>query len=587
MALDACFLRFTAASLQEQLAGSVIDKIYQPSKEEVVLHLRGREKHKLMISSSPNAARIHLTDQSVENPKVPPAFCMVLRKHLSGARVIKIYTPAFERVIFIEFEGKNDFFEPETKILLLEIMGRTSNIILLDAKHKIINAIKHVDFTMTRHREILPGLAYEMPPTQDKISFLQASDKDKDCLFAKVEARVSDAILDTYAGISPVVAREIAYRAIHTTDKRISELSTPQKNKLIDEILSLRQTVENGAFAGSLIRRRDNGKMTDFSFLPLEQYGSAAEVMDFDTPGALLEEYYTKSANLHRIKQKALDLSNFLTRTAARITRTMTVRQKELADSESADKYQIYGQIIQANLYQIKKGDRVLKAPNFFEEDMPEITIALQPDKSPIQNAQSYFKKYSKAKNGRRIIAQLIEQDKKELEYINSVFVSLCDAESEEDLEQIRAELVEGHYLNPRGPKSKKAVLSHPREFVTDDGYTVYVGKSNLQNDYLTVRLSRKNDIWLHTKGIHGSHTLLVAGGKTLEEIPDTALLQAAALAAYYSKGKESSKVEVDYCPVQNVKKPAGAKPGMVIYENYYTLLVAPDEALAERIRKK
>ena len=587
MALDACFLHILADKLNTVLGGAVIDKIYQPAKEEILLHLRGREKHKLMISSAANGARIHLTEQAVENPKVPPAFCMVLRKHLLGARVERIYTPAFERVIFIEFEGKNDFFEPEKKILLLEIMGRTSNIILINKDHKIINSIKHVDFTMTRHREILPGLQYEMPPLQDKLPFLSASDGDSERLFAKSEVTLFDAVMDAYAGISPVVAREICFSALHSTDKRVSELSTPQKQKLLACVLQVRSQVDALQFRGCIVKRREDGKTVDFSFLPVTQYGAAAEVTKFDDPSALLEEYYTKAAGAHRMKQKSADLSQFLTRSAARLSRTMAVRQKELKDSEGAEKYRIYGELIQANLYQMKKGERVLKAQNYYEEDLPLISIPLQPDKSPVQNAQSYFKKYAKAKNGQRIITGLLEQDEKELEYLNSVFCTLCDAENEDDLEQIRAELVEGRYLKPRSLKNKKPSLSRPREFVTDDGYTVYVGRSNLQNDHLTVRLSRKNDIWLHTKGVHGSHALLVTGGKTLDELPDTAILQAASLAAYYSKGKESSKVEVDYCPVQNVKKPAGAKPGMVIYDNYYTLLVSPDEALAERIRKK
>ena len=587
MALDACFLQFAAMELNNTLSGELVDKIYQPSKDEILLHLRGKGKHRLMISSSPNSARIHLTEKNVENPKVPPAFCMVLRKHLMGARLLQVYTPAFERVIFLEFEGKNDFFEPEKKILLLEIMGRTSNIILINDANKIINSIKHVDFTMTRGREILPGLTYEMPPLQDKIPFVNASKEDGARLFSIPEKKVNDALMDTYAGISPVVARQICHDALFTCDKRICELSTPQKVKLTDSILDVCRRVKEFCFEGCLIKRRDNGKMTDFSFLPLTQYDSAAEQLHFDSTSALLEEYYTKAADTWRMKQKAMDLSNFLTRTAARISRTGAVREKELRDSDNAEKYRIYGELIQANLYRMQKGDRVLKAQNFYEADLPEITIPLQPERSPVQNAQNYFKKYSKAKNGQRIIRELLEQDKKELEYLTSVFVSLCDAESEEDLEQIRTELVEGHYLKPRSLKSKKPNLSHPREFLTDDGYTVYVGKSNLQNDYLTVRLSRKNDIWLHTKGVHGSHALLVTKGQTLDEIPDTALLQAAALAAFYSKGKESSKVEVDYCPVQNVKKPAGGKPGMVVYDKYYTLLIEPDGALAERIRVK
>ncbi len=587
MALDACFLQFAARQLQSTVSGTLVEKVYQPSKDEILLHLRGREKLRLMISSSPNSARIHLTEQAVENPKTPPAFCMVLRKHLTGARLLNVYTPRFDRVIFLEFEGKNDFLEPEKKILLLEIMGRTSNIILISDTYKIINSIKHVDFTMTRGREILPGLTYEFPAAQDKIEFINADERDAKRLFAAPEVTVSDAVMNTYAGISPVVVREICHRALGTTDKRISELSTPQKQKLLGEILKTKELVVSGNFNGCLVRRKDNGKMTDFSFLELTQYQGKLEQQDFTTADELLENYYTKAAAAWRIKQKAQDLSNFLTRSEARITRTMKVRLKELEDSEQSDKYRIYGELIQANLYRLSKGETVLRTQNFYSENLEEIAVPLKPDKTPVQNAQNYFKKYTKAKNGRRIIAELIENDKKELEYLTSVFVALCDAENEEDIEQIRAELVEGRYLKPRSLKAKKPSLSHPRKFITDDGYTVYVGKSNLQNDYITVRLSRKNDIWLHTKDVHGSHTLLVTGGKTLEEIPDTALLQAASLCAFYSKAKDSSKVEVDYCPVQNVKKPVGAKPGMVVYDKYYTLLVSPDETLAERIRQK
>lgn len=586
MAFDAAFLQFAAKELEDKLSGAFVDKIYQPSKDEIMLSFRGRGKARLMISCSPGTARIHLTERAVENPKVPPNFCMVLRKHLLNARLKRVYTPAFERVIMLCFEGKNDFFEPVEKTLLLEIMGRTSNIILIDTENRIINSIKHVDLSMTRHRQILPGLKYELPPRQGKVDIIDATgDEPWD---GAVEKELWSAIIDTYSGISPIVAREIAYRSVHAVDRRISELSTPAKQKVRAEIMAVREQIVNGDWQGCLIRQTDTEKVIDLCFMPITQYQSGVKIQSFTEPSALLEECYTRAADSHRIKQKASDLSDFLTRTAARIRRTKAVREKELSASEQADKYQMYGQLIQANLYQLKRGDKSLKTQNFYEADLPEITVPLRPELSPNQNAQQYFKKYAKAKNGRRIIAELIEKDKKELEYLDSVYVALCDAENEEDLEQIRAELVEGRYLKARSLKGSKAPgLSHPREFVTDDGFTVLVGKSNLQNDYLTVRLSRKNDIWMHTKGIHGSHALLVTHGKELNELPDNALLQAAAVCAYYSKGKESGKVEVDYCPVQNVHKPAGAKPGMVIYDHYYTLVTAPDEHLTERIRKK
>ncbi len=586
MALDAAFLTYIRRELDDTLSGAFVDKIYQPSRDEIILRFRGEGKHSLMLSCAPNAARAHLTDVSPENPKVPPNFCMVLRKHLGGARLKRVVCPAFERVLCLEFDAKNEFFEPVEKTLLLEILGRSANIILIDENHRIVNAVRYADLS-AHSREILPGLPYEMPPLQGKIPFLDASPVDP--LWDRpADTELWAALMDTYAGICPLTAREICYRAVYATDKRIGDLSAPQKERVAADIAALVDTIRAGRWNGVMLRRRSDGKTLDFTFTPVRQYGAACYEIPQPSPSALLEEFYTKEADARRMRQRSDDLLNFLARTGARIKRTRSVRQKELENSKSADTFRVYGEIIQANLGAIRKGDRTLTAANFYDPALAEVSIPLAPDKSPIQNAAAYFKKYNKAKKGAGIIAELIRKDDEELAYLDSVFVALCDAETEEDIGQIRAELISCGYLKPRGGKDiRKPDLSGPRRFITDDGYTVLVGKNNLQNDHITVRLSRKGDIWMHTKDVHGSHTLLVTGGKALEDIPDNTLLQAASLCAFYSKAKNDGKVSVDYCPVGHVKKPAGARPGMVVYEGYYTVVVTPDEKLAERIRCK
>lgn len=578
MALDAAFLTYITRQLNETLAGSTVDKIYQPSKDEVMLHFRGKKR--VMISCSPNAARIHLTERAAENPKTPPGFCMVLRKHLAGARLERVEMPTFERVITLRFQGKNDFFEPVERTLLLEIMGRTSNIILLDEHQKILDAAKHVDFTMTRHRQILPGLYYEMPPRRDKTDFMDFNGLPP----MSAEKEPAEQLMDAFAGISPVVAREICHRTLGRHDA----LTPTLQNAMTADIRRIVSDIRNGVWAGCIVQNIADGKNIDFSFLPLRQYGDCVRVLFFDTPSALLEEYYTKSAQAHRLRQKSSDLLTFLTRTEARIRRTMHVREKELESSRKADIYQKYGTLLQSEAHRVAPGQRALVTTDYYDPALPEITIPLSPEKSASANAAAYFKKYTKAKNGRTVIAELLKKDAQMLEYLESVLSALCDAENEADIEAIRSELIGAGLLKKRGAKQTKAPdLSHPRRFVTDDGYTVLVGKNNLQNDYLTVRLSRRADIWLHTKDIHGSHVLLVTGGTPLEALPDRTLLQAASLAAYYSKGKQSGKVSVDYCPVSHVKKPTGARPGMVVYEGYYTVVVSPDASLVDHLRQE
>lgn len=585
MALDALFLRFVSRELSEKAVGTRVDKIYQPSKDELLLCMRGYDKCKIILSAAPGSARIHITEQDTENPKTPSGFCMALRKHLLGAKLTEIFMPKFERVVMLRFEAKNDFFETVEKTLVIEIMGRTSNIILVDDTAKILQAIRPVDFTMTRNREILPGLTYEMPPSQDKCSFLAADKEQLQQVFCSGKT-VSSAILDAFSGISPIVAREIAFRAVGRGDRTADSLTESEKNALYDTLLQLQKLASADSCEPHILCDATSGEHLDFSFFPILQYGSAATKQKYTSANELLENYYTAAAAARRQQQRAASLTKLVSRTLARITRTHGVRKKELADSENADAWMQQGQLIQANMHQIKKGDTKLQVANFFEPDLPMVTIHLQPDKTAVQNAQSCFKKYNKAKKAREVLHELLEKDAQEMAYLESVLLSLLHSENEEDLLQIRSELVSAGYIKSRkAMDAKKPTSAKPRKFVLSDGYTLWVGKNNLQNDQITVRISRKNDIWLHTKAVHSTHALLVTGGQDLDDIPVRAIEEAAAICAYYSKGKNDAKVEVDYCPVQHVKKPAGAKPGMVVYDGYYTVIVSPDAKLCERMR--
>lgn len=579
MALDACFLSLLTREIDETVQGARVEKLYQPAKDEIILHLRAPGvKARLLFCCAPNCARITLTQKDAENPAQPPLFCMVLRKHLIGAKLERVWMPQFERAIFAEFLGKNDFFEPVKKYLVLEILGRTANLILLDEDHKIIDAIRHIDLTAKNGRQVLPGLRYEPVPPQDKIAFIDADLSDLGQILS-TDKPLWQAIMDQYSGISPIVAREIAHQGAGRFDTAANGLTPNQKSALGDALTQAAERVRQGNGAPMAAREIANGKWLDFSFMPITQYGASAETIAYPSAVALIEDYYEKSAEDTRLKQKTKDVEQLITRTAARIERTMNVRKKELKEGEKAEHYRICGELLQANLHRATSGMKEITVENYYDNCQP-FTIPLRVDRSPQQNAQLYFKKYNKAKTSARVVADLIRQDEADLSYLESVYLALCDCENSADIDQIRQELVQTGFSRQRKKNVQRSGgASKPRKFVSSGGFTILVGRNNVQNDQLTVKLSRKNDLWLHTKGIHSSHVLIVSEGK---EIDDDTILEAAALCAYFSKGKQAPKVEVDYCPVSHVKKPAGARPGMVVYEGHYSVLVEPKLLLEE-----
>ncbi|MBQ7779410.1 MAG: NFACT family protein [Clostridia bacterium] len=571
MALDACFMTYLTREINSIITDARVEKVYQPGKDEIILNLRAPNvRTKLLFCCTPNCARITLTGKDAENPAQPPLFCMVLRKHLTGAKVERVYMPAFERAIFVEFTGKNDFFEPVKKYLVLEILGRTSNLVLMDEEQRIIECIRHVD--ITAGRQMLPGLKYEPVVPQDKKPFSEVSPEDLP-LLTETDKPLWKAVMDTYSGISPIVARELAFRSAGRIDAPANGLTPNQKANLEAALTEAGEALAENRCTPTALREKETGRWLDFSFMPIGQYGESAEELSYPSPVALIEDYFEKSAEDVRLKQKTRDVEQLLTRTSARIERTMRVREKELEEGKKADHYRICGELLQANLHRAKTGMTEVTVENYYDNCKP-FTIPLRPDKTPQQNAQLYFKKYNKAKTSARVVADLIRQDKEDLSYLDSVFMSLCDCETSADVDQIREELIRtGFSKNRRKNNGRAAAPSKPRKFISSTGFTILVGRNNVQNDQLTVKLSRKDDLWLHAKNIHSSHVLIQSGGR---EIDDETILEAASICAYYSKGKNAPKVEVDYCPVSHVRKPNGARPGMVVYENYYSVLVEP-----------
>ncbi len=571
MALDACFLTYLTREMNRTLVGARVEKVYQPGKDEILLNLRAPQlRTKLLFCCTPSCARLTLTNRDAENPAQPPLFCMVLRKHLIGARLERVYMPEFERAVFVEFLGKNDFFEPVKKYLIFELLGRSSNLVLMEESGRIIECLRHVD--ITAGRQMLPGLHYEPVVPQDKKAFTQAHSEDLAAI-TETDKPLWSAIMDRYSGISPIVARELAFRSAGRIDAPANGLTPNQRDALSAILDQTAKDLAEDRCTPTAVREKNSGKWIDFSFFPIAQYGASADSLTYETPIALIEDYFEKSAEDARLKQKTRDVEQLLSRTSARIERTMRVREKELEEGKKADHYRISGELLQANLHQAKTGMTQITVENYYDNCAP-FTIPLRPDRSPQQNAQLYFKKYNKAKTSARVVADLIRKDKEDLSYLDSIFMALCDCETSADVDMIREELIRtGFSKNRRKNHGQSTAPSKPRKFISSTGLTILVGRNNMQNDQLTVKLSRKDDFWLHTKNIHSAHVLIQSGGK---EIDDQSILEAASICAYYSKGKDAPKVEVDYCPVSHVKKPTGARPGMVVYENYWSVLVEP-----------
>lgn len=578
MPLDAICLQGVVGELAPQLTGSRIEKIQQPARDQIILLLRGSRR--LFLNAGANQPRIHLTEQLRDNPSQPPMFCMLLRKHLSGGIIESVRQEPLERVVTLTVLASDEMGERSRFTLVWEGMPRRANLILCDRDGRIIDCLRRVDLEAEQDRQVLPGLFYRLPTRQDKRSPLSVTEEEFAALLGRAapDAPLDGWLLDTFTAISPLVARELTVRACGSTDAPAS-----QGNALWDVFSRWQRDVNENTFTPTLIKR--NGSLADFTYGPVTQYGTYAETEIYDSFSHLLDDFYEKREQAERVKQKGRDLLKTATTARDRVRRKLAAQEKELAACLDRDHLRICGELITANLYRMERGQSRLTAQNYYDENCADVDIPLDVRLSPQENAARYFKQYAKAKTAEKYLTAQLQRGGEELQYLESVLQELAQAESEQDFNDIRTELTDGGYLRGRGKKQPGFQrASKPREFRSSAGLRILVGRNNRQNDRLTTKDADKRDIWLHTQKIHGSHVILCTGGAQPDE---QSLMEAASLAAYFSQAQGSTKVPVDYTPVKFVKKPAGAKPGMVVYTTYQTMLADPDEELVKRLSVK
>ena len=576
MAFDGMFLHKICEEIKNTALNCRVDKIHEPSREEIVIQMRANgENKRLLLNAGANNPRIHFTKQTIENPMSPPMFCMLLRKHIGNAKLIDIIQNELERCVHFKFETQNEFGDTVVLTLAVEIMGRYSNIILINENGRIIDSIKRIDDTVSSVRRVLPGVLYESPAAQDKLSVLKTQpDEIINRIKSSNDAPLSKAVLNTLQGASPLIARELSFFTTRGEDTQISLMTDEQYSRLSFALSNLKKTLEETPTPTMLCDQTK--KPIEYSFLPINQYGHTLISSNYQTLSELLDTFYKTKSTTQRMLQKSHDLLKLLSNLSDRISRKIAVQEKELKDCENRDTYRQYGDIISANLYRLEKGDRVAKLENFYLENSPTVEIKLDPMLTPTQNAQKYYTEYKKADTAEKMLTKLIENGKKEAEYIDSVFDSLSRAQTEAELSAIKEELTQSGYLKrAKGYKNQKPEKLSYMRYISTDGFTILCGRNNVQNDKLTLKDSFNNDIWFHTHNIPGSHTVIITENK---QVPNSTLEEAAHIAAFNSKARNSSLVPVDYTLIKNIKKPSGAKYGMVIYENYQTVYITPDE---------
>ena len=583
MALDAVCLQAVLEELRPQLLGLRIDKVQQPARDQVILLLRGNRR--LLLNAGANAPRIQLTELLRDNPAEPPMFCMLLRKHLVGARVADLYQPPLERLVKLELDITDDFGRPGRRTLILEAMGRRSNLILLDEEGRIIDCLRRVDADMSAARQVLPGLYYQMPESTGRTPVTEETeDGFREKLACADQERKADAfLLDHYFGLSPMMARELVFSASGETDSRLFSMDETQRQRLWEAFADYVKSIKENNFIPYCLLQ--NGRPMEIAAVPVHQYGGAVTLERYESFSALLDSFYETRERMERTRQRGAELIRAATTARDRLRRKLAVQEKDYEATQQRQQLRICGDLITANLYRMERGQTRLECENYYDPEGGSITISLDPLLTPQQNAAKYYKKYTKAKTAEQYLAEQMAIARRDLEYLESVLEEIAEAEMEQDFLDIRDELRQAGFLRSQG-KGKKELKrqAKPREFRTSSGFRVLVGRNNRQNDKLTLKDANHRDIWLHTQKIHGSHVILCTGGA---EVGEDTILEAAKLAAFYSQARESSNVPVDYTPVRFVKKPSGGRPGMVIYSTCRTVYVTPDAALVKQLQTR
>lgn len=583
MPLDGITLSFLKNELASSVIGARVEKIHQPSRDSLVFSLRTREKAmRLLVCASANCPRIHLTDYAPENPSTPPMLCMLLRKNLSGSVITDVRQHGMDRILFLDFSGTNELGDKTSFTLAVEIMAKHSNIILINSQGIVVDAVKRIDMTQSSVRQILPGTIYHLPPSQCKVNLLECSAGEASAAVkSKSSMRLSSALLDTVEGMSPLTARESAV-LICGGDCAVSELSENAVKKLESELGNIKASLVNSK-ASPVILKRDSGRLFDFSFRDITQYGFAVESVQMPDFSKMLDEFYFEKDRQERTRQRSASLIRLINNNIARVSRKISVQQTELDACSAKDEMRINGELIMASQYSLEKGALYYDVINYYTGE--NIRISADPALSPSGNARKYFKEYNKMKTAQQLLGGLIENAQQELAYLETVLDSINRADGYSELAEIRAELYDSGYLKrAKGDKGKRLKPMPPMEYESDDGFMILVGRNNVQNDILTFKTARKDDSWFHASKMPGSHVVVVGNG---EIIPERTARQAAMLAAYHSSGRDSSKVPVDYTEVRELRKPQGAKPGKVIYHTYNTMWAVPDRSECERLKKK
>lgn len=593
MALDGVFLGEIKKELMPLIGGRV-DKIHQPSKGELLFAIRTYDGlKKLLINTVAGTARLHLTNADIENPKQPPMFCMLMRKHLSGAKLIDIRQPGAERVIMLDFDATNELGDLVRLTVTVELMGRRANLLLTDENGKVIDSIKRVS-TEVSETPVLPGVVYTLPESDGRLSLTECSREEfeeKLAEFSKQE--LSKGIMKTIQGISPVFARECAFFTSHSTEVIIGEMTPDHKDRLWFYIKKIREQLDKRENKYTVIKTT-SGELKDFCFCNIDQYGGLMVTKQFESPSALLDYFYSERDSLSRTRQKAQDLFRLLANTIDRTESRVKNQQLELKDCAKREQLKQYGDLITANLYALEKGMTEAKLINFYDPEQTEVTVKLDKRLTPVQNAQKYFKEYRKLDTAEKVLEKLIAQGEEEAKYLDTVLDALTRARTEGDIAALRQELSEQGYISRGRHKGKPPKALPPMKFKSSEGYDIRVGRNNAQNDRLTCKDSKKTDVWLHAKDITGCHVIISCPDRgeaakfTPDELPpDRTIEEAAMIAAYYSKAKNSSRCDVDYTFVKFVKKPAGSKPGMVIFTHNYTITVKPDEEIVQGLENQ